>query len=452
MRDDNPVSLKPRSHAFKGIVRVSSISVASVLALLVATSIMPPIVADQSDRAVMNSPVTLLTSPISGDVSSIQAGPSRFVERGMVLAEIINSRVDRSTAIQLDGNVAEMRERALAASRKRKSNEGYLALLDKSIQEKAALLEQVLGAQISELKANTVGAEAIIEERRLSYDQVAQLASKNVTNSNTLKPARQQFEAAQSARNAAAAKLQQKESQLKGLLKGVYVGDDLVALAEVAQKRQEIEFDAQRLAIEEAELQARIQDQANLLEVENRRLDSLARTTIAAPTTGEIFSVSATQGRRVNAGDTLATFVNCEDRFVVAIFSYRKAPDLAVGTKVEITGLDQHGPRTGTVTEILPKTSDKMDDLYAVPFPQTERRELYVLVRPDPGAPKQSDESGSESSCGVGRWVTVTRTNGWIPSTSTVWRYGKEMLAKAFNVGAAAATSLRVDAKQEPQR
>lgn len=382
----------------------------------------------------------------------MQANPGAPVDRGTNLAEIVNSRVDRSTAIQLDGNVAEMRERAVAVLRKRESNQAYLANLDQSIREKAAQLDQILRAQISELKANVAEAEAIMEQRRLSYDQTAQLASRNVTNANTLKPARQQLEAAQSAKDAANAKLLQKVSQLEGLSKDIYVGDDLLALAEISQKRREIEFDTQRLAIEEAELRARIRDQARLLEIENQRLDSLARTTITAPMTGAIFSASATKGRRVNAGDTLATFVNCERRFVVAIFSYRKAPDLAVGTRVEIAGIDEDGNRSGTVTEILPKTNDRFDDLYAVPFPQTERRELYVLVRPDSDPPKASAGGDQTSTCGVGRWVVVTRANGWVPSISTVWRRGAQVLAEVFDVRPAAATDIPRETGGEPRR
>ena len=460
MPQDNLLAAKARStstpdqrgsHRFKGLVRVSSVSVASVLALLVATSILPPLVADQSDRAVMNAPVTLLTAPIPGDVLSMQANPGAPVDRGTKLVEIGNSRVDRSTAIQLDGNVAEMRERAVAVLRKRESNQAYLANLDQSIQDKAVQLDQILRAQISELKANLAEADAVMEQRRLSYDQTAQLASRNVTNANTLKPARQQLEAAQSAKDAANAKLTQKVSQLEGLSKGIYVGEDLLALAEISQKRREIEFDTQRLAIEEAELHARIRDQARLLDIENQRLDSLAHTTIAAPLTGAVFSTSATKGRRVNAGDTLATFVDCERRFVVAIFSYRKAPDLAVGTRVEIAGIDETGSRGGTVTEILPKTNDRFDDLYAVPFPQTERRELYVLVRPDSDPPKDAANGDQVSTCGVGRWVTVTRANGWVPSISTVWRRGAQVLAEVFDVRPAAATDSSREARGEPQ-
>jgi hypothetical protein len=45
------------------ILRVSAIGVAGILATLMVTAVAPPIVADQSDRAVVDAPVTLLTAP-----------------------------------------------------------------------------------------------------------------------------------------------------------------------------------------------------------------------------------------------------------------------------------------------------------------------------------------------------------------------------------------------------
>ena len=57
------------------ILRVSSLVVASILSLLMITTVVPPIVADQSDRAVVNAPITLLTSPIDGEIDSLAATP-----------------------------------------------------------------------------------------------------------------------------------------------------------------------------------------------------------------------------------------------------------------------------------------------------------------------------------------------------------------------------------------
>jgi hypothetical protein len=74
---DNINSEFPKTHAVKRsragrhpiILQVSSLVVASVLSLLIITTVVPPIVADQSDRAVINAPITLLTAPIDGEIN-----------------------------------------------------------------------------------------------------------------------------------------------------------------------------------------------------------------------------------------------------------------------------------------------------------------------------------------------------------------------------------------------
>ena len=76
---------------------------------------------------------------------------------------------------------------------------------------------------------------------------------------------------------------------------------------------------------------------------------------------------------------------------------------------------------SGVVTSVLPKTSDKVDERFAVPFPQTERRELYAIVMPDHADGAQSAATTESSACTIGQWVTVTRDNGIVPSMSVSW-------------------------------
>jgi hypothetical protein len=113
---------------------------------------------------------------------------------------------------------------------------------------------------------------------------------------------------------------------------------------------------------------------------------------------------------------------------VVGIFSYRQGETMRVGTRVKIDGSKFH---SGTVTAVLPKTNDKSDERYAVPFPQTERRELYVIVSPDKKDLAEASTGGgdSQSDCAVGRWVTVTRDNGIVPSMSVTWHKLGEFVA-----------------------
>jgi multidrug resistance efflux pump len=394
------------------------------------SAVVPPLVADQSDRAVVNAPVALLTAPVSGDVDEIAVRPGEAVAKGQRVALLSNSRVDRSTLITLEGKSAETRGRALAAERKRASNLEYLAALDRTISEQSAQLGTIFSQQIVELRSKLAASVSSGKEKKSMVDRQSTMVARNVASPEMLKPAEQQYATALHQKDAETAKLQQKQTQLDALTKGIYVGEELAGLATLSQKRRDVEFDTQRLAIEQSELLSSLQDQQKLLEAERERLASLSAAEVETPGSGEILNVGAAAGRHVTAGDTLAALVSCERAVVVSIFSYRQAQDLSVGSRVEISGSDQFPSQPGTVKEILPKASDKVDELYAVPFPQTERRELYVIVTPNRGARDgPTGRARTGAACNVGQWVTVTRTNGWVPSMSVVWRSLQENLA-----------------------
>jgi hypothetical protein len=92
------------------------------------------------------------------------------------------------------------------------------------------------------------------------------------------------------------------------------------------------------------------------------------------------------------------------------------------------------------VTAVLPKTSDKIDDRFAVPFPQTERRELYTIITPDDradGAVRAEVAAQHEqpTSCDIGQWVTVTKDDGIVPSMSVTWRRVETLITSWSNRG-----------------
>ena len=406
------------------ILRVSSLAVASILSLLLINAVVPPIVADQSDRAVVNAPVTLLTSPIDGEIDFLTMSPGRTVEAGDSLAQISNVRLDRGTLISLEEKAADAREKLAATQGKKDSDRAYLKTIDSEIANQTEQLKAQFQSQIGELRARVAQSESLSAEKKALVDRQSDMVARDAASAYMLKPTTHQYSAALHNADAENAKLNQKIAQLDALEKGIYVGDDLIAVGTLVQKRRDIDLDEKRMEIEEKELSAVLEDHQRLINKEQKRLDTLAEANVRVTTAGKILNVGAAPGRHVNAGDSVASLVDCDKRFVVAIFSYRQGQSMKVGTSVRVDGASFG---SGVVTAVLPKTSDKIDDRFAVPFPQTERRELYAIIAPDnrthgtldPEAAAQHEQS---TSCNVGQWVTVTKDDGIVPSMSVTWR------------------------------
>lgn len=406
------------------LLRVSALSVAGIVSALMITAVAPPIMADQSDRAVVNAPVTLLTAPISGEVEQLLAAPGSDVGTGDKLAQISNTRLDRGTLITLQQRSADGREKLDATRSKKESDRAYIASLDVEIANQVEHLKAHIESQIEELRARVAQSNAQSGEKKALVDRQNSMVARDVASMDMVRPTSQQYSAALHNTTAETAKLNQKLAQLAALNKGIYVGDDLVTINNLAQKRRDIDLDARRMEIEEKELSGVVADLQHLSNAEQQRLERLAAAAVHSTGTGKVLTVEAALGRHVSAGDTIASVVDCSKTFVVAIFSYRQGQNMKVGTHVRIDG---GAFSSGLVTAVLPKTSDKADERFAVPFPQTERRELYAVITPEDrdDAAQQATPSplmAQDPACTVGQWVTVTRDNGVVPSMSVAWR------------------------------
>ena len=414
----------PRASRHHVVLRVSSLVVAGVLSLLMVTAVVPPIVADQSDRAVVNAPVTLLTAPIEGEIDSLGVKVGFTVDAGDRLARILNVRLDRGTLISLEEKVSDVREKLQATQSKKTSDREYLKALDAEIAGQTEQLKAQFESQIVESRAKVAESESLSGEKKALVDRQTNMVARNAASMDMLRPTTQQYSATLHKADAEKARLNQKSAQREALQKGIYVGDDLVALATLVQKRRDIDLDARRMEIEEKELSAVLEEKQRLMNIESKRLEAMVAADVRAPNAGNILNVGVATGRHVNAGDSIASLVDCDKRFVVAIFSYRQGTSMQVGTRV---GVDGAPFGSGVVTAVLPKTSDKTDERFAVPFPQTERRELYAIITPERGNDDAGDAETAASyrqstSCAVGQWVTVTKQNGIVPSMSVAWR------------------------------
>src|SRR4030081_3290338 len=315
------------------ILRVSSLAVASVLSLLLINAVVPPIIADQSTSAVVNAPVTLLTAPIDGGIDSLTMSPGHAVAAGEALARISNVRLDRGTLISLQEKAAEARKKLASAIANKNSDRAYLKSLDAEIAGQIEQLKAQFQSQIAELRARVAESDSLSSAKKALVERQSDMVARNAASMDMLKPTTHQYSAALHNVEAENAKLNQKIAQLDALGKGIYVGDDLIAIGSLVQKRRDIDLDEKRMKIEEKELAAVLEDHQRLINAEQKRLDSLAEANVLVTTTGNILNVGAGPGRHVNAGDTLASLVDCDKSFVVAIFSYRQGQSMRVGPR-----------------------------------------------------------------------------------------------------------------------
>ena len=245
--------LDPKMKVHGRIIRATSYCVASLLAVLMLTAALPPIVADQSDRAILNAPITLLTTPIAGEVSALSANVGDRTSQGRTIAEVKNTRVDRTTMIALESRANNYRQALTAARRKEEADLHYVDALDNEISAQKAQLIKQFEKQNAELKAQVNSAQATVEEKRALRDRQVDMVSRNVASTYMLKPTTQQLSSAESTREAASQRLASSLSELEAINHDIFVGDNLVGIATLVQKRRDVSFDAAREKIEEAQ-------------------------------------------------------------------------------------------------------------------------------------------------------------------------------------------------------
>jgi hypothetical protein len=130
MSTQNRPKLDPKMKVHGRVIKTTTYCVAFLLAALMLTAALPPIVADQSDRAILNAPITLLTTPIAGEISAFSANVADKTSHGATIAEVKNTRVDRTTMIALESRVNNYRQAMTAAQRKGEADCGTPCRLD----------------------------------------------------------------------------------------------------------------------------------------------------------------------------------------------------------------------------------------------------------------------------------------------------------------------------------
>ncbi|AYG70092.1 MULTISPECIES: HlyD family efflux transporter periplasmic adaptor subunit [unclassified Rhizobium] len=369
-----------------------------------ASSALPPFFTSTSSRAVINAPLVPLTTPISGKVTSLGSTDDITVE---------NDRVDNSTLIGLKVQLTALQNEFEQKNSIAVDYAQRLHGLENDLRDQQTALLARIDA---DLKAAQAAFEMVTYSARIARSQAARklkLMTKGIAAgsadeiADTVRLEDTKVEAAK----LAVAKL---STEFDFARKGIYVGSELQSLQNLQLEIRTRKADLLQIKMQIATMQSKEAELNGLVMTESQRIDRLARADIRIPPTNVLYKPVAASGREVTAGDTLAETLDCRQAFIVAIFSERQAQALAVSSKVQVNAENWGQPVDGVVERLIPRTTERVDLDYAVPFPPTERRELYAYIRLTEFARSSVQ---SKQFCSVGTWVEVTMPHEWVQRT-----------------------------------
>ncbi|MBX9749161.1 MAG: hypothetical protein K5Q68_06045 [Roseococcus sp.] len=419
-------------NALRGVTYGGAILLAG--SLLLAS--LPPILSDTSTRAVVNAPIVLVTAPIDGELDKLLAEPGDPVAHGEVMARMRNDRLDRSTLIGLENQTQGTRISLQGLRERIEVLSNWLDSLDRNIAVQRGFALNVATEVEREARAKAASAAATLAEMSTLVARQRRLLEAGVVSREVLQIALLRERAAQEDLLATQAALARREAERRSIELGSYAGDTQGALGSLIERRRDASLELSRLRVDEAQLTNNLNALSAQTASETARLARLLDAEVASPSAGHVLRAFASPGQRLNAGDTIAGTVECRSAFVVGIFSVRQAHRLAVGSRVLVDAEGWHETRFGHVRQVLPRTTDRVDTGYAVPFPPMERREMYVLIDLEDARPTRGarDARGRPAvPCDIGRWVHVEIEGGMVSGfASAALRLSRNALAVIF--------------------
>ncbi len=437
-RLDPPSLAELRAHWPAFTLRAVTYSGAILLAgsLLLAT--LPPILSDTSTRAVVNAPVALVTAPIDGELDRLLAQPGEAVGPGQVLAHLRNERLDRSTLIGLQNQTAGTRVAVSGLEQRLAIAESWVVTLEAALSTHRAHALRMAQEGEREARAKVAAAGAAAAEQSALANRQRILFERGVVTETVFRIAQMRERGAREELIAAEATLARRVAEHIAVETGSYVGDGQGALGALVERRRDTILEINRMKVERQQLASSLASLEAQTRVEEERFNQQRAAQAVSTNGGHILRAFASPGQRLTAGDTIAGTVECGRAFVVAIFSVRQAHRLGLGTRVRIEADGWEETRHGVVVQVLPRTTDRVDTGYAVPFPPMERREMYVLVEFDERSPRRWSR-GYESRlapsvpCDIGRWVSVEVDGNFFGDvTTTAWRWTRGLVVTIF--------------------
>ncbi|MDW3687796.1 HlyD family efflux transporter periplasmic adaptor subunit [Cupriavidus sp. CV2] len=411
-RGGRELSKRPLWHM---VPRLTSYAVAIFIVWVILTVMFPPVFTRSSERAVVDGPVNLVTTPVEGVVAGQHVAVGTSFAPGDTLMSVQNPNIDRALLVELTGKKLDTQQRYDAAKAKLEGDQSRLAATDQETKKYQAAAQAEHAAKIRGIEARMAVAREQVDQQEdvVNRNQAMQWAgavSEAYTNAS-----RYQLSILSNSKEAIRAELDNALSSSQAAKGKVYLSSTDGAVSTLAQRHDELTAEITQLQAELTQLEQYGKSVDTLIATEEQRLQRMSNLDIKAYDTGMVQDVLAPPGTRVAAGATLLRSTNCAQPRVVAVFPRSLSNDMLPGAKVTVRVDGVGAPMSGKVAEILPRAPDGEQARYFVPFPPIEKNEIYLIAKLDKPlpAPPQQGAATSADRCAMGRWAKVSLDQPW---------------------------------------
>ena len=396
------------------VPRVASYGMVGFIIWVVLSVMFPYIFTRSSERAIVNSPVTLVTTPVEGVVTRQVVAQGGSFKAGDPLMALQNPNMDRALLVELTGKQLDNQKRLEAAKTKLEADQTRLASTGSDVKRYQASADREHAARVRGIEARLAVAKQQIDQQEdlVNRNQAMQWAGA-VSQAYT-DASRNQLTVLAGSRDAIQAELDSARNSSEASRSKVFNSSADGALGSLSQRQDELKSEITQTQAEITQLEQYGTEVDKLVAAEQERLDRISNLDIKAYTSGIVEDVLTPPGTRVAAGATLMRTTNCSQPNVVAVFPRSLSKDLLPGAKLTVLVDGVPTPQAGSVAEIMPRAPEGDQARYFVPFPPIEKNEIYLIAKLDKPLPDLPGHgNGGTDRCALGHWAKVSLDRPW---------------------------------------
>ncbi len=400
----SPTDTPSQNRGFLGalaVPRVRNTMLGAVIAGVAGWAVLSPLVFAQSVEAILNAPVSNVRTPIDGVVGLENIKIGAPVTQGQSVATISNAWVNTQLLVSIEMELGLVNSTIVETEASIESLQTLHAHIAAQWDAYRAQRNAFLTAQVGEVEAEVLAAQAGLTASEAHLSRTETLYQRGISSSALLETALLEHAKASTALTALQERQERLLAERHASQNGVFVGQYFNDSPYTLQRLNAVE---QQLAELRPTLQAALQRRAALINTkseENARLSRLREARLVSTVDGMLWKREVHEGEYAQAGQTIASFVDCTALLVTATVTERTFNKLMIGQSATLKLTRSGEEYEGRVNQLLgPNT--RVSGLGFAIAPRVDGRDEFRVVV---GAPTMSD--ALSPGCDIGRTGTV---------------------------------------------